>query len=178
MFALKKPWLLRPLASVANGLSDASQMWLSSYNQDDPAFRDDLESIWEEIKPLYQKVHAYVRHRYRAFWNKGTSPNEKIHAYDPIPAHIFGNMWAQHWSNTLKIVTPFENVTNPLDEVNEALVEQNYTARKIFELSNKFYKDLTLSDMEMCYDTECKPENTPENHNCTANNPMIGKSNF
>ena len=26
-------------AAVANSLSDASQMWLSSYNQDDPEFR-------------------------------------------------------------------------------------------------------------------------------------------
>ena len=84
-------------------------------------------------------------------------------------------MWAQHWNNALKIVTPFPNVTNPLDEVNEALIEQNYTARRIFELSDEFYKKLTLAGMEMCYDTDCKPENTEENHNCIADNPMIEK---
>ena len=56
----------------------------------------------------------------------------------PMPAHIFGNMWAQEWQNTLKIITPFANVTNPLDEVNENLVKLNYTRRQIFELSNAF----------------------------------------
>jgi hypothetical protein len=29
--------------------------------------------------------------------------------------------------------------------------------------------------MEMCYDTPCGTENTPENHECVANNPMIEK---
>ena len=33
-------------------------------------------------------------------------------------------MWAQTWENAFKIVSPFPDVTNPLDEVNEALVNQ------------------------------------------------------
>jgi hypothetical protein len=44
----------------------------------------------------------------------------------------FGNMWAQTWENAFKIVSPFSNVTNPLDEVNEALVAQVYTFLDIF----------------------------------------------
>ena len=154
----------------ANGLSDASQMWLSSYNQDDEAFRDDLENIWKQIKPLYRKVHAYVRHQFRAHWGE-----DQIKANDPIPAHLFGNMWAQHWSNTLKIVTPFPDITNPLDEVNEALIAQNYTARDIFELSDDFYTKLGLARMEMCYDTPCQPEDNLENHQCSNDHPMIEK---
>ena len=92
-----------------------------------------------------------------------------------MPAHIFGNMWAQEWQNTLKIITPFANVTNPLDEVNENLVKLNYTRRQIFELSNAFYKSLGLTDMEMCFDSPCGTENTLENQECTANHPMIEK---
>ena len=129
-----------------------------------------METIWKQIEPLYKKVHGYVRHQFGSYWGQ-----DKVGPNDPIPAHLFGNMWAQQWYNALKIVTPFPNVTNPLDEVNEALIEQNYTARRIFELSDEFYKKLTLAGMEMCYDTDCKPENTEENHNCTADNPMIEK---
>jgi len=29
--------------------------------------------------------------------------------------------------------------------------------------------------MEMCFDTPCGTEDTPENHECVANNPMIEK---
>ena len=47
--------------------------------------------------------------------------------------------------------------------------------RNIFELSNDFYKSLGLEDMEMCYDTPCGTEDTVENHECVANNPMIEK---
>ncbi len=52
---------------------------------------------------------------------------------------------------------------------------QNYTRRNIFELSDAFYQSLGLANMEMCYDTPCKTENTDENKMCTANNPMIEK---
>ena len=47
--------------------------------------------------------------------------------------------------------------------------------RNIFELSNNFYKSLGLADMEVCFDTPSGTENTPDNHECVANNPMIEK---
>ena len=94
-------------------------MWLSNYLQDDKTFREELEVLWDQMKPLYEKIHAYVRFRFRQYWGE-----DKIDQYSPIPAHLLGNMWAQTWENTLKIVTPFPNATNPLDEVNEALLNQ------------------------------------------------------
>lgn len=45
----------------------------------------------------------------------------------------------------------------------------------IYELSNSFYTNLGLEDMPMCFDTPCGTENTPENHECMNNNPMIRK---
>lgn len=103
-------------------MHDASEMWLGSYLQDDDKFRDDLEVLWQQIQPLYEKLHAYVRFKLRNHWGE-----DKIGKYDPMPAHIFGNMWAQEWSNVLKLVTPFPNVTNPLDEVNQNLIKQAST---------------------------------------------------
>ena len=48
-------------------------------------------------------------------------------------------MWAQTWENAFKIVSPFPNVTNPLDEVNEALVKQvnnwHYLSAKILGIT-------------------------------------------
>jgi hypothetical protein len=59
--------------------------------------------------------------------------------------------------------------------VDANLVKQNYTTRRIFELSNSFYASLGLADMEMCYDTPCGTEDTPENRDCVHQNPMIEK---
>ena len=55
------------------------------------------------------------------------------------------------------------------------MIFQSYTPKMLFELSNTFYKDLGLEDMTMCFETDCGKEDTPVNHNCTANNPMIEK---
>ncbi len=94
-------------------------MWLNNYLKDDKDFQNDLESLWQEIKPLYEKVHAYVRYRLKDKWGA-----DKIDAEKALPAHIFGNMWAQEWSKTLKIVMPYPEESNPLDDVNANLKNQ------------------------------------------------------
>jgi len=95
----------------------------------------------------------------------------------PFPAHIFGNMWAQAWENTLSILQPFEDTSKQtiLDEVNTALKDQGYDALKLFELSNKFYLDMGFEDMSMCYNTSCGLDDTEENKECTKHNPLIEK---
>lgn len=159
-------------AGVANNFKDGSGIWLYKYTRDDEEFRNDLEIIWNQFIPFYEKLHGYARYKLRQYWG-----NDKIGRRDPIPAHILGNMWAQQWSNTLSILHPYknENVKNPLKEVNEALKEQNYDARKMYDLSNSFFKSLGFEDMKMCYETECKLENTTENKECFKNSPMINK---
>lgn len=161
-------------AAEANGLADNGELWLNGYTKDlesDQDFRADLETLWEQLKPLYLNVHAFVRWRYRQHWGEEKMPEPSA----PIPAHLFGNMWGQAWQNTFKMVSPFPEEPSPFDEVDRNLLAQNYTVRRIFELSNSFYKDLGLADMEMCYDTPCENEDTPENRECVHNNPMIEK---
>ena len=78
--------------ALANGLADGSEMWLIPYTQDlDPGdnFNDDLELVWAQVRPLYEKVHAYVRWKYIQHW--GPLGNF-IGTRDPIPAHITGTI--------------------------------------------------------------------------------------
>ena len=88
---------------------------------DDKDFQSDLEGIWSQMQPIYEKVHGYARYKFRTHWGE-----DKIGEKDPLPAHIFGNMWAQSWDNTLSILEPFTGVTNTtiLSEVNTALKDQ------------------------------------------------------
>lgn len=71
-------------------------MWLDEY--DDSTFEQQLESIFEEIQPLYQQLHAYARHELRKKY--GDLVSEK----GPIPMHLLGNMWAQSWDNVSQSV--------------------------------------------------------------------------
>ncbi len=43
-----------------------------------------LLQLWEQIKPLYLQLHAYVRHKLRALYPNIFRPS------DPIPAHLLG----------------------------------------------------------------------------------------
>ena len=78
------------------------------------------------------------------FWDVSHLPGLIIILLHPI----VGNMWAQTWQNTLSIVTPFPNVTNPLDEVNENLVEQ-----VILKFSSKlmFFQTLPKFEKSSCF---------------------------
>lgn len=65
-------------------------------------FDSDLEEAWEEVKPLYEQLHAYVRRRLRDYYGP-----EKINRQAPLPAHILGNMWGQSWTNIFDISQPY-----------------------------------------------------------------------
>ena len=160
-------------AAAANNLRDASELWLYGYKQDDKNFQHDLELIWQKLRPFYEKLHGYVRHKLRQHWG-----NDKFGANDPIPAHILGNMWAQEWTHTLSITLPFKTVANPLDMVNKAMKEQNYGVLKMFDLSNSFYTHLGFNDMRMSYNTSCALDNTEANKECFKHSPMIMKPNW
>lgn len=58
-------------------------MWQTDYEVDD--FEAQLAKLWEDIKPLYLQIHAYVRKRLRDKYGE-----EIVSAKGPIPAHLLG----------------------------------------------------------------------------------------
>ena len=157
-------------AAVANKLKDGSELWLIDYTRDTANFRSDLESVWLEVKPLYVKIHAYVRYQLAK-----SHLGDKINHQEPLPANVLGNMWAQDWKHILSSVIPFPKAPNMQHAVNKALKEQNYDPKKMFNLANKFYTTLGFEDMEMSYDTNCSLKNTKENKKCFIDSPLISK---
>lgn len=67
-----------------------------------------------------------------------------------IPAHVFGNMWAQSWINLKPIITPFPDAS--VMDVTSEMEAQNYTALKMFEMSDEFYQSLGLESNAISYD--------------------------
>ena len=49
--------------------------------------------LYEQVEPLYKDLHCYARGRLAKKYGK-----DKVPAGKPIPAHLFGNMWAQQWN--------------------------------------------------------------------------------
>ena len=56
-------------------------------------FEKEAARLYEQVKPLYEGLHCYARKRLQQRYGKDKVPDGK-----PIPAHLFGNMWAQQWN--------------------------------------------------------------------------------
>ena len=66
------------------GYTDNGDYWRNSYEE--LQFREMCEGLWLQLKPLYQKLHALVRHKLQEQY-----PGNQFPAGGFIPAHILGN---------------------------------------------------------------------------------------
>jgi peptidyl-dipeptidase A len=81
------------------GYSDVGALWRSNYDMPPDQFAKEADRLWEQLKPLYLSLHAYVRGQLRKKYG-----NELVAANGPIPAHLLGNIWAQEWNNVYDLM--------------------------------------------------------------------------
>jgi len=84
-----------PFVELANegarelGFADTGAMWRARYEMTPEEFTRELDRLWEQVRPLYLSLHAYVRMKLRERYG------EQVPADGPLPAHLTGNIWAQ-----------------------------------------------------------------------------------
>lgn len=140
---------LNNMAARLNNYSDNAAYWLKDYEADDfpeqigelqvkiylikiirkfdikICHKIFLETLWQQLKPLYLQLHAYVRRELRKKYG------ENIVSKDgPIPAHLLGNMWAQTWSNIANFTTPYPGKQMP--DVTDAMINQGLISINIY----------------------------------------------
>jgi len=76
------------------GFADAGALWRSNYDMPPDALAKEADRLWEQLRPLYLSLHAYVRGQLAKKYG-----NEAVPPRGPIPAHLLGNIWAQEWNN-------------------------------------------------------------------------------
>ena len=107
------------------GYHDTGELWRANYDMTPAQFSAELEQAWQQLKPLYDELHTYVRNRLIAKYGKAAEgPNGMI------PAQLLGNMWAQEWGNIYDIVAPTDPKLSrfkPLDL--EAALKKQITQR-------------------------------------------------
>lgn len=117
--------------------TSGAEAWLDAY--EDSTFEQQLENIFEELRPLYQQIHGYARHALRAKYGDLISPT------GPIPMHLLGNMWAQTWDSIAKFTMPYPS--KPSTDVSAEMVRQNYTAEKLFRMGDEFFQSLNMTKL-------------------------------
>ncbi|KAI8789456.1 Angiotensin-converting enzyme (ACE) [Biomphalaria glabrata] len=120
------------------GYTDTGAYWRSKYET--PTFEEDVLGLYNQLRPLYEQLHAYVRRKLKAIYGSDNFP-----ASGHIPAHILGNMWAQEWDNLIKELSPYPK--KPTFDVTDEMIRQNYTALKIFQTADSFFQSLGLIPM-------------------------------
>jgi peptidyl-dipeptidase A len=116
------------------GFADTGAMWRSKYDMPPNAFARELDRLWDQVRPFYLSLHAYVRARLRQKY--GDIVPEK----GPIPAHLLGNMWAQDWSNIYPLVAPQD--ADPGYDLTQILKSRNTDALQMVRYGEGFFTSL------------------------------------
>ncbi|NXS69004.1 ACE2 enzyme, partial [Pandion haliaetus] len=131
-----------------NSYSDYGDYWRANYEADYPEAykysRDqlvkDVEKTFEQIKPLYKQLHAYVRHRLEQIYGP-----EFISSTGCLPAHLLGDMWGRFWTNLYALTIPYP--AKPNIDVTSAMVQKKWDAVKIFKAAEVFFTSIGLNKM-------------------------------
>jgi peptidyl-dipeptidase A len=116
------------------GFADTGVMWRSKYDMPAEEFTKELDRLWEQVRPLYLKLHAYVRMKLRETYG------DVVPANGPIPAHLLGNIWAQEWANIYPLVAPAS--ADPGYSLTDILKRRKTSAVDMVRIGERFYSSL------------------------------------
>jgi peptidyl-dipeptidase A len=116
------------------GFADTGAMWRSKYDMPPDAFGKELDRLWDQVRPLYLELHAYVRMKLRQKYG------DVVPERGPIPAHLLGNVWAQDWSNIYPLVAPANSDTG--FSLTDILKRKPVAPLDMVRIGERFYTSL------------------------------------
>jgi peptidyl-dipeptidase A len=125
------------------GFKDTGAMWRSNYDMPPEAFSADLERLWQQVRPLYLSLHAYVRNKLVQKYGPQLVPRE-----GPIPAHLLGNPWAQEWENIFPLLSLPEN--SGVD-VTALLKAQNLDPKGMVKYGENFFISMGFAPLPQTF---------------------------
>ena len=122
------------------GFADAGAMWRSGYDMPPDQFSAMLDSTWNQLRPLYLSLHAYVRTKLNEKYGDKVAPKT-----GPIPAQLLGNMWAQEWGPIYDVVAPKGSHTTV--DVTQLLKAKRVTELQMVHYGENFFKSLGFDSL-------------------------------
>jgi peptidyl-dipeptidase A len=122
------------------GFADAGAMWRSNYDMPADEFARETDRLWNQVRPLYLQLHAYVRSRLSERYGKNVVPPDGL-----IPAHLLGNMWAQEWGNIFPLVAPANSA--PTYDITDLLQKKNTDAIGMVRYGEGFFVSLGFDSL-------------------------------
>jgi peptidyl-dipeptidase A len=125
------------------GFKDNGAMWRSKYDMEPDAFAKELDRLWDQVRPLYLSLHAYVRNRLREKYGAVVPAN------GPIPAHLLGNMWSQDWDNIYPLLAPAN--ADPGYDLTELLKKRNTDWKGMVKYGESFFLSLGFDPLPQTF---------------------------
>ncbi len=75
-------------------------MKIESYDSD--TFLDEVALTWDNLKPFFEQLHAYVRNRLSKIYGSDIVDESGL-----IPGHLLGSTFASTWNQLAKELLPF-----------------------------------------------------------------------
>jgi len=121
------------------GFADTGAMWRSKYDMPADDFPKELDRLWDQVRPLYLSLHAYVRMKLHEKYG------DLVPAKGPIPAYLLGNLWAQDWSNVYDLVAP--KAADPGYSLTRILESRKFDAKRMVQTGEHFYVSLGFAPL-------------------------------
>jgi peptidyl-dipeptidase A len=125
------------------GFKDNGAMWRAKYDMPPDDFAKELDRLWDQMKPLYLSLHAYVRARLHQKYG------DVVPANGPIPAYLLGNMWAQDWSNIYPLVAPPNGDTGY--NLDALLVKKEVDWKRMVQYGEGFFRSLGFTALPQTF---------------------------
>ncbi|MEQ1726026.1 MAG: M2 family metallopeptidase [Sphingopyxis sp.] len=123
------------------GYADVGALWRSNYDMTPEQFSALTERLWQEVKPLYDALHCYVRAGLNTRYGDDVQA-----ATGPIRADLLGNMWAQEWGGIYDVVAPAGSGDIVYD-LTALLTAQNYDAQRMVRAGEGFFTSLGFAPL-------------------------------
>ena len=121
------------------GFADTGAMWLLKYDMPADQFTAEVDRLWEQVRPLYVSLHAFVRMKLREKYGA------IVPADGPIPAHLLGNIWAQDWGNVFDLVA--SGSADPGYSLTDILKRRRTGPLDMVRMGERFYASLGLAPL-------------------------------
>jgi peptidyl-dipeptidase A len=118
------------------GFADLGVLWRSRYDMPAADFEKEAARLYDQVRPLYEKLHCYARGKLQQKYGKDKVPDGK-----PIPAQLLGNMWAQQWNRVYDdLLKPYPGAS--IESADRLLQKDKWDAVKITKSAENFYTSI------------------------------------
>jgi peptidyl-dipeptidase A len=122
------------------GYADVGAMWRSGYDLPADSFAAEMDRLWEQVRPFYLSLHAFVRRKLAERYGPSVVPPG-----GPIPAHLLGNLWAQDWSNVYDVVAPAQAA--PAVDLTARIQARGLDAHAMTRMGEAFFTSLGFAPL-------------------------------